>query len=350
MNAERVDLVRLRLGLTKQGFAKVLGVDRKVLQRFESGAQLPDDCIKKLYEFSGFPPAFFDLPTPEYPNAKCVSFRSLRSLTAGPRNAAIAAGALAFEIDDWITERYELPAHSLVQTEDISPVEAAAFVRSRWGIGVRPLSNVINLLEVHGVRIFSLIEETRHLDAYSLWRNDKPYVFLNTLKTAERMRYDALHELAHLTMHRHSGSSHPNAEREANAFASAFLMPPEDLTAEIPWVRSLNQLIGKKKRWGVSLASLCYALHKMGKISEWHYKGYCIKIAKMGRNMEPNPMPPETSQVWAKILGDLWKQGIDLSRLSQKIGVPERELNNLLFGIAAAHPNRKPEGAFRVVN
>jgi Zn-dependent peptidase ImmA (M78 family) len=350
MNPERVELVRLRLGLTKQGFARALGVDRKVLQRFESGSQLPDHCVKKLCELSKFPLVFFEGPTPEYPNAECVSFRSLRSLTAGPRNAAIAAGALAFEIDDWITERYELPAHSLVQTDDISPVEAAAFIRSRWGIGVRPISNVINLLEAHGIRIFSLVQETRHLDAYSLWRNDKPYVFLNTLKTTERMRYDALHEMAHLTMHRHSGSSHPNAEREANAFASAFLMPSEDLTAEIPWVRSLDQLIAKKRRWGASLASLCYALYKMGKISEWHYKGYCIEIAKMGRDTEPNPMPAETSQVWAKILSDLWKQGFDLSRLSQKMGIPEHELNNLLFGIAAAHPNQKPERAFRLIN
>lgn len=350
MNPERVELVRLRLGLTKQGFAKALDVDRKVLQRFEAGAELPDHCIKNLCGLSGFPLAFFDGPTPEYPNAECVSFRSLRSLTAGPRNAAVAAGALAFQVDDWITERYELPKHSLVQTVDLLPVEAAAFVRSRWGIGVRPIANVINLLEAHGVRVFSLVEETRHLDAYSLWRNDKPYVFLNTLKTAERMRFDALHELAHLTMHRHSGSSHPNAEREANAFASAFLVPPEDMTAEIPWVRSLDQLIEKKKRWGVSLAALCYALYKAGKISEWHHKGYCIEIGKMGRDTEPNPMRPETSQVWAKILADLWKQGIDLSRLSQKIGVPEHELNNLLFGIAAAHPTQKPNRTLHVVN
>jgi Zn-dependent peptidase ImmA (M78 family)/DNA-binding XRE family transcriptional regulator len=350
MNPERVELVRLRLGLTKQGFAKALGVDRKVLQRFEGGAQLPDQCITKLCELSGFPLAFFDRETPEYPNAQCVSFRSLRSLTAGPRNAAIAAGALAFEIDDWITERYELPAHSLVQTETLSPSEAAAFVRSQWGIGVRPITNVINLLEAHGVRVFSLVEDTRHLDAYSLWRNDKPYVFLNTLKTTERMRFDALHELAHLTMHRHSGSSHPDAEREANAFASAFLMPPEDLTAEIPWVRSLGELVAKKKRWGVSLAALCYALNKTGKITDWHYKGYCIEIAKFGRDIEPNPMPPETSQVWTKILSDLWGQGIDLSRLAQRIGVPEHQLNNLLFGIAAAHQAERPVRTLRIVN
>jgi Zn-dependent peptidase ImmA (M78 family) len=335
INPERVELVRLRLGLTKIGFAERLGVDRKVLQRFASGtAELPQNCFAKLCSLSGYPAEFFDLPSPEYPNPNGVSFRSLRSLTASSRDAAIAAGALAFELDDWVADRYELPEHSLVQTENLSPTEAAAFLRARWGIGVRPVGNMINLLESHGVRIFSLVEETRHLDAYSLWRKDKPYIFLNTLKTTERSRYDAAHELGHLCMHRHSGPSHPNAEYEADAFASAFLMPPEDLMAEIPWVRSIGELVAKKRRWGVSVVALSYALHKIGKLSDWHYRNFCIVLGKLGRDVEPSPLPRETSQIWAKVLTDLWRQGISLSRIAEKISIPEQELNNLLFGIA----------------
>jgi len=337
LNPERVELVRRRLGLTKIGFAAELGVDRKVIQRFEAGtADLPASCLARLCDLSGYPAAFFQKPlSPEYPNPKGVSFRSLRSLTAGRRDAAIAAGALAFEFDDWVSERYELPVHDLIQTEEATPAEAAALLRAKWGIGQRPIRNVINLLESHGVRVFSLAEETRHLDAYSLWRNDKPYIFLNTLKTTEHSRHDACHELGHLVMHRHSGSSHPDAENQANAFASAFLMPPEDLKAEIPWARSLEQLIEKKRRWGVSVASLNYALNKIGRISDWNYRGNYIALGKMGREYEPNPLPPETSQVWSKILSDLWRQSISLSRVAEQLAFPEKELNSLLFGIAS---------------
>lgn len=341
VNPERVELVRKRLGLTKIGFATALGVDRKVFQRFEAGtSELPDPCFDRLCELSGYPAAFFEKGTPEYPNPKGVSFRSLRSLTAGTRDAAMAAGALAFEFDDWVSERYELPTHDLIQTQEATPAEAAALVRSKWGIGQRPIGNVINLLEAHGVRVFSLAEETRHLDAYSLWRNDKPYVFLNTMKTTEHSRHDACHELGHLVMHRHCGSSHSDAENEANAFASAFLMPPEDLKAQITWARSLDQLIEKKTRWGVSVASLNYALNKAGRISDWNYRGNYIALGQLGREHEPNPLPPETSQVWSKILADLWRQGIPLSRIATKLSVPEKMLNDLLFGIAA--PRAKP--------
>lgn len=223
-------------------------------------------------------------------------------------------------------------------------------LRVRWGIGVRPVGDMINLLESHGIRVFSLVEETRHLDAYSLWRNDKPYIFLNTLKTAERSRFDAAHELGHLILHRHTGSSHPTAESEADAFASTFLLPTEDVLAEIRHVRALSDLIEKKRRWGVSAAALAYRLHKMGKLSDWHYRSYCIELGKFGRGIEPNPMPRETSQIWSKVLTDLWRQGITLSRLAERISVPESELSGLLFGIAAATEAAREIKPLRLVN
>ena len=68
-------------------------------------------------------------------------------------------------------------------------------IRSMWGIGERPIRNTIHLLELHGVRVFALAAETAVVDAYSFWRNDVPYILLNTGKSAERSRMDAAHEL-----------------------------------------------------------------------------------------------------------------------------------------------------------
>lgn len=343
LNPDRVDLVRRRLGQSKSGFAETLGVDRKVIQRFEAGEYpLPDSCVSKLCAASGYPESFFRGPSIDFPSPNGVSFRSLRSLTASRRDQALAAGAIAFELDDWISERYDLPSNMLVQSENQPPELAAAYLRARWGIGERPIGNMINLLEAKGVRVFSLTEESRHLDAYSFWRNDKPYVFLNTMKTAERSRFDAAHELGHLVMHRHSGSTHPNAETEANAFASAFLMPPADLKAEVRRVNSLADIIAAKKRYGVSASALAYALHKLGRISDWHFRGYNIELGKDGRDVEPEGMQRETSQVWTKILTDLWRQGLPLSRIAESLNVPEKELSGLLFGIAAGLGENPP--------
>ncbi len=55
----------------------------------------------KLCEISGYPESFFHKASPaDSPIAEGVSFRSLKSLTAGARDAAIAASVLAFEFDD----------------------------------------------------------------------------------------------------------------------------------------------------------------------------------------------------------------------------------------------------------
>lgn len=335
-NPERVELVRLRLGLTKIGFANALGVDRKTIQRFEAGThELSSKCIETLVELSGYPKEFFAKDKFDYPDPMAVSFRSLRSLTATLRNAALAAGALAFELDDWIEARFELPEHSLPRLNNPTPADAALALRACWGIGERPIGNMINMMESHGVRVFSLSEETRQLDAYSFWRNDRPYVFLNMMKTPEHTRFDAAHELGHLALHQHGGPSHRSAEDEANAFASAFLMPPADLRARLPVVRGLRDLLDGKKRWRVSTAALAYTLHKQGVISDWHYRGYCIELNKFGRTNEPFGIEPETSQVWQKILTDLWRRGITISHIAQDLKIPERELSNLLFGIAA---------------
>jgi Zn-dependent peptidase ImmA (M78 family) len=335
LNPERVELARLRLGLTKIGFAKLLNVDRKALQRFEAGDYaLSSDCVDLLIQATKYPLSFFEKESsPEYPAADAVSFRSMRSLTAGPRNAALAAGALAFELDDWISDKYELPEHSIPSLPNFDPGDAALAVRAKWGIGERPIGNMINILEAHGVRVFSLSEETRHLDAYSFWRGTRPYVFLNTMKTAEHSRYDAAHELGHLVLHGHGGPTRRNAEEEANSFASAFLMPPADLIASIPFVRRFEDLVRAKRRWGVSVGALAYALHKHRVISDWHYRGYWIEINKNGRAVEPQGMDRETSQVWQKILTDLWRQGMSIGHIARELGIPEFELSNLLFGI-----------------
>ena len=85
----------------------------------------------------------------------------------------------------------------------------------------------------------------------------------------------------------------------------------------------------------------------MGKITDWNYIGYYIALGKIGREVEPNGIERETSQVWTKILTDLWNRGFSLSRIAEEIKIPERELNGLLFGIATAQaPGQRTTSPF----
>ena len=183
-------------------------------------------------------------------------------------------------------------------------------------------------------RVFSLAESTKNVDAFSCWRNDEPYVFLNTFKSAERSRFDAAHELAHLVLHRHGGPQQGRqAEQEAHTFAASFLMPHADVVATIPFVASLDQLVREKKRWGVSVSALAYRLHKMRVLSDWQYRTFCIQINRKYRDSEPNGLPQERSSIWQMVLTELWKEGIARSHIAAQLDVPADEIENLLFGL-----------------
>jgi len=67
-----------------------------------------------------------------------------------------------------------------------------------------------------------------------MWKEGTPFIFLNSAKSAERGRHDAAHELGHLVLHRHGGPIGRKAEEQANAFASAFLMPRSSILAHVP--------------------------------------------------------------------------------------------------------------------
>jgi Zn-dependent peptidase ImmA (M78 family) len=193
---------------------------------------------------------------------------------------------------------------------------------------------MIKLLESKGVRVFSLAENTRNVDAFSCWRNEVPYVFLNTFKSAERSRLDAAHELGHLILHKHGGPRQGrDAEIEANSFASSFLMP-KAVNSRLPSVGRLDELVVAKKRWGVSTAALAYRLHKLGILSDWQYRMFCIQINERGyRNEEPNSLPREESILWKKVFTELWSDRISKNQVAADLHLPTDELENLVFGL-----------------
>ena len=184
------------------------------------------------------------------------------------------------------------------------------------------------------VFLFSLAENTKNVDAFSCWRNDEPYVFLNTFKSTERSRFDAAHELGHLVLHKHGGAKQGrSAEHEAHLFAASFLMPKDDVLATIPFVTDLDKIVKAKTRWGVSVAALAYRLHKLNLLTDWQYRTFCIQInRKYGAN-EPAGLPPERSSVWQMLLTELWKEGITKSHIAARLSIPPDELENLLFGL-----------------
>lgn len=348
-NPKRLSIARKRRRLTGKRLAELVGVTSVTISRLETANNEPDvDTLVSLVNVLGFPKEFFfgddiDELTPD-----AASFRSLTAMTAKEREAALCAGSLAYLLADWVDDRFNLPKTDLIDlSRERDPEGAAQALRQYWGLGEQPISNMLQLMEAKGIRVFSLCENTKSVDAFSCWRDEMPYVFLNTFKSAERSRFDAAHELGHLILHKHGGPQQggKSAEVEANHFAAAFLMPKDDVFSRIPYVSSVAQLIIAKKRWRVSVAALAYRLQKLAILSPWQYRSFSIQISSLGyRTEEPESIPKEESIVWKKVFSELWNDRITKNHVADELNLPFDEIENLVFGLVGSAVYPKDRG------
>jgi Zn-dependent peptidase ImmA (M78 family)/DNA-binding XRE family transcriptional regulator len=336
-NSARLRIARYRAGLTKSQLADAARVSRVMIHKYEADQADPSSGrVAELARVVGYPVEFFTAGPVDEPNVETASFRSMSHMIAGNRDAALAAGSLAFLLGDWVEGLFELPESNLVDlSAEASPENAAQALRQHWGLGERPIKNLVHLLESKGVRVFSLVEQTRSVDAFSMWRNNTPYVFLNTIKSAEHNRQDAAHELGHLVLHRHGGPKGRGVEDEANQFASALLMPDADVRATMPVTYDVRQILSKKLRWRVSAFSLTYRLNRLKLISEWQYRQFCIQLSQQGyRTSEPDGIERERSAVWEKVFNGLRSEHITKHHIARDLHIPVTEIDKLVFGLA----------------
>lgn len=344
-NSERLITARERRMLSAKELAERVGVSTVTLSKYENGHEPDRAMVSRLAKELKYPELFFYRESPERLDTSAVSFRSLSRMKAKERRAAEAAGSLGIELYEWIDTRFNLPSSDLIDLskERKRPEVAARLLRQHWSLGDRPISNVLKLVEAKGVRVLSLSESTKNVDAYSFWRGDHPYIFLNQEKSAERSIFDTAHELGHLVLHHHAGAkADREAETQADKFASAFLMPENDLMA-YAHILSPGQILTTKKRWKVSAMALAYRLHDLGYLSDWTYRSLCIELGKRGyRNGEPDGVQRETSAVLAKVLSALWTKRLTKADIAKDLGIPLEEIEALIFRLSHDRPLGSP--------
>lgn len=339
-NPERLRFARERRGLTKKALAEAADLDSKTITTYESDSKDSSATLTtlgKLASALGYPTSFFQKDDAPTLNIDAVSFRAATKLTKKSENAAIRAGELAKELNQWLESQFSLPANATPAFEPEEygdPATAAAMLRQQWQLGERSITNMVHLLESKGIRVFSLVENCLDVDAFSFWEDNTPYILLNTMKSPERSRFDAAHELGHLVMHKFAENKGPEAEQQANQFASEFLMPEASAKSILrPWP-TLHQLIQQKKNWKVSLAALVRRSYDLGFSTDWHYRQLNIQLSKQGfRTQEPEGMDKrETSLLLEKIFNALRTRGISQKDALEQLGWPLDELKALTFG------------------
>lgn len=330
---KRLELARKAQVLRKNQLAELVGVSPAAITQYETGRSKPGPSVLASLALAlGFPVDFFSSGRPQSSlDPSTTHFRSLRATRQLERVSAVSRAELGWELAQLLEHHVRLPAVDLPdiavgQAPSAEELEsAAAAVREAWSVLPGPIANVVRLLEVHGIIVTRLRSGLHRVDAFSRWFEERPLVVLCADKRdAARSRFDAAHELGHLVMHHDAEPGEAKAEREAQAFAAAFLMPAgvmrEELPARLDWPR----LLTLKRVWGVSVSALLYRSRTLGVMSDPTYKRAMATMSNRGwRTREPGDIgPPEAPSLFARSIELVAERGVTLEQLANGLCLP----------------------------
>jgi len=336
LTPSRLVVARKRRGLTITQLAALTGISTHSISVYENGHQAPsEETLSILAEALSVSTSFLTGGDLDEIPVDAVSFRALSKMTARERDLGLSAGRIALLISEWIDARFSLPVADIPTLTDYEPERAAEVVRAKWGLGEKPIPNVLHLLEAHGVRIFSLTTESADMDGFSLQWHRQPFVFLSNAKSGERGRFDAAHELGHLVLHgEHRAPNGPSAEVEANRFAAAFLMPRASVLSHGLRDATTDRILRAKTIWKVAAMALTHRLHELDLLTEWGYRSACVQLSRLGyRRSEPDGIQRESSQLLAKVFRSIRDDGETPARIADAIGISMDEVRAHVFGL-----------------
>lgn len=273
-NGNMLRLARQRRGFQQTEAAKRLGVDQSVLSRMENGmADIREETLSRAAAVYEFPASFFFQTDPVYGapvsvhpmwrKKADVSGRELDSVVA-ELNLRIMHLRRMFEGAD-VAFSNNLPRMDIDEYGD--PGRIAGLVRAHWKAPRGPLKDLTLLVEKAGVLVVHSNLAGASISGVTFSAPGMaPMIVLNSDQPADRMRFTLAHELGHLVMHRFPSAS---MEEEANAFASALLLPASDLRPYLTGRRiDLALLAGLKPEWRVSMGALLMGAAKLGFLND----------------------------------------------------------------------------------
>lgn len=345
---DELTLARRFRGLRKNELAEAVGVTPAALSQYELGQSRPSPAVlARLALALGVPVRFFVLGHPKPVTPSAAHFRSLRATTQLERDQVLAFGQLAWRLMTGIEKYIELPAPRIPHLALPLPAdpggahlaEAARLARESMGIGAGPVPHVVRLLETHGTVVTGLPAMSRRVDAFSHWYGSRPLVFLNPMKDDKaRSRFDAAHELGHLVLHHDAEPGNRIVENQAHDFAAEFLMPRDEIAAELPRRLDWDHLFTAKRRWGASLKALVYRAHKLGVFGDFAYRTGMVTLAQWG-DPEPGDLGPrEYPVLLAKAVQMLAGTGVDLEQLARETGLAADTAAEILRAADGSRP------------
>lgn len=349
MFGERLKLARKRSGLSLRGLAETIdhAVSAQAIGRYERGEMLPGSTTAlKLAKALDVPLSY--LFSPSEIRLEGVEFRKTAATRAQER--AMVEAAVLGSIDRYLliedllaigSHVWDIPKGAPFKVTALNDAETAAeLVRKHWNLGGNAIPNLTELLEEHGIKVLKL-DFPLSVDGLTcrVARPDQekvPVIVGSASKSVERRRFTLAHELGHMVM---AIDGDLDEEKACQRFASALLMPREDLLFEVGQRRhafGYAEIIEIKRMYGVSAAALIVRLRDLGVITEGTLQTVFRGIGCTWRRAEPEPLPEneEPRRFQRLVLRGLAEDIISLPKAAELLRKSTSEVNRIMSGPA----------------
>jgi Zn-dependent peptidase ImmA (M78 family)/transcriptional regulator with XRE-family HTH domain len=327
-------------GLNQSALARELEVSAAAINQFESGAAQPSaETMERLAMALKVAPNFLSRPT--VLDGGRPFFRGLSRVPAGERDRAHAYALVLSDVAEELERSLEFPDLRIGPLLDAGPetptaaIEAAAReARVVWNVSDGPIVDVVAMAESRGIITAAVGDFHEGIDAFTVPGIKRPVVVLCSTKgVATRRRFDMAHELGHLTLHDQRDDEPRWQEQQAHRFASALLMPADEVRDQLPRrgddLRSLERVA---RGWGVSMqAALMRARDLELLTDDEHRRGMKRMSAAGWRTREPVDVgPPERPRLLLAAVSSLPDAATSFAALAETLGLPLGRLRRML--------------------
>ena len=302
INYVQLEIARKSRQMTQTQLSTAVGIDPRKYSKIELGEhRVREDILGKIATVLNYPIEFFfedgdniALPISLHESG---SFRKRQNI---PKKVLYSVESI---IGIYLGCLKKLKSKlNLHFNKSITPINYEDFdddieliaeqLRLQWSLPSGPVKNITTVLENAGCIIVKHDFGTEKIDGFSIWIKDIfPVIFIRKGLSGDRERFTLAHELGHLLLHTERLT--PNKEQEANAFASAFLMPYADIKKDLINL-NIYKLQNLKEKWKVSMAALAYRAKEIGLITDNQYRYIFMELSKNGyRKKEPIYIAPE---------------------------------------------------------